>query len=106
MKLVIHYEGQVKIFDLVQDPEVYFQGGDMHPGYKLKDEDDFIIADGEYLALHLAMSLYEGSEVAGSYVDWTAGKLQWSWALLPETEADNEHLRRFAGRTMYRGIPG
>lgn len=105
MKAIFCKDGEIQIFNLECTDDAYHQGDRMHPGYQLRTEDDFVIDDGEYVGLHLQMSMYEGAESAGSY--WAgeeilAGKFGWSWAVMPETAEESEHLRKFCPNTLFR----
>ena len=87
----------VKILTMERTESAFFQGAGMHAGWQVAEKDDFLPGDGEgeWLSTHILMSMYEGAEAAGSYRDW-------SWAIVPETTEENEHLAALMGRVLYR----
>jgi hypothetical protein len=99
MKLAICVDGQSSVLDMITDESVCVGPDGVEPGYVIKPEDDFIVLDGEYLDLHIRMSMYEGYEHAGSYV--SDGKV-WSWALLPETVEEAQLIKAEFKLTLYR----
>lgn len=81
-----------RLIDMESTPLAYVGGGDGF-GYRVVDSQDFC-TDCEWFSLHIAMSLYEGAEIAGSYDSW-------SWAIIPENNDEAKHLDQITNRNVF-----
>ena len=85
-----------KIVDMVPKEDMFICGDDCEPGYYVPESADFVtVDDGEYFGFCLAMAMYEGAECCGSYPGY-------SWALVPESEDEAEHISKATRQHRYR----
>ena len=100
MKCVYCVSGSDPIcIPMQRSDSVYIDCDASRPGFLIAAEHD-VDTGLEFLSLHVAMSLYEGGEAAGSYE--RDGDFLFSWAVIPETRDEALHLAEHAFRCLYR----
>ena len=79
----------VRIVPLEKTAFAYFGPAGQEPGYLVPASEDVVVDNCEYLGMYLASGLYEQGV---RYQDFD----RWSWAVLPESAAEVQHLRDVA----------
>lgn len=80
-----------------EQPDAFFARDRMHPGYALGDVPanlDYAWTQEYSLEEYLLCAMYEGGEFCGHYYDCGEEQPTFTWALLPETPEDVQHIEQ------------
>lgn len=90
--IVCPSETGVRKLDMQETNDAFYRGGESHFGFQMLTPVVMPLPIPDtYLAEYISCEMYEGGNVCGIYTD-DDDKLAFSWALLPETRFEAQHI--------------